>query len=442
MNDHRLLPGLALAGLLSALVLASTAVAHDGHDHDHHAAATSARHCATQLAASAPDDVPGVADLKARIASADRIDGHLERLGWLLAEAGRDGSRSRLLATADDVARCLDARGARDAAAMLNTYVLLTRHRFSEAEDRARELVQRRGLAFDHALLGDALLEQGHLSAAAGAYQAAVDIRPGPYIYVRAARLAWLQGRIENAGNLAVMALHGAGDGDTATADWLRTELARYLWRAGRTSDAAAVLEQSPGETTSGASATLRGRVLMSLGRYDEAIDHLGRAVTLDPLPATRWALAEAFQARGRWQDGEAERRRLLSDCDDHHARDCALFLATVAQRPSDAVALSTTELDRRADPLTLDAHAWALNAAGRHSEARDYSRRALAAGIRDPRVDFHAGVIALDNDDPDAASHWLRRAAAARNALLPSEQQLLDSALAAARASGADVSL
>ena len=432
-----------LTGLLSALVLASPAGAHDGHGDDHHTAAISAALCAADIAASAPDDLAGVERLRTRITGGDRIDGHLERLGWLLAEAGRDGSRSVLLGAASDVARCLGVRGARDAAAMLDTYVLLTRHQFADAELRARELVERRGMAFDHALLGDALLEQGHLSAAASAYQAAVDAKPGPYIHVRAARLAWLQGRVDDAGYLATTAIRGIGRSDATTADWLRSELARYLWRSGRSVDALTVLEQTDSDDAlSAGSAALRGEVLMSLGRYDDAVRYLGQAVELDPLPATRWALVEALKATGRWQDGEAERRRLQNDCGDDHARDCALFLATVAARPAEAVTLSTAELDRRGDPLTLDAHAWALNAAGRHSEARDVSRRALAAGIRDPRVDFHAGVIALDNNDFDAAGHWLGRAATARTALLPSEQRLLDSAIAAATASGADVSL
>ena len=49
---------------------------------------------------------------------------------------------------------------------LLRGHVLISFHRFAEAEAIARELVEQRTLPFDYGLLGDALVEQGRLAEA------------------------------------------------------------------------------------------------------------------------------------------------------------------------------------------------------------------------------------------------------------------------------------
>jgi Flp pilus assembly protein TadD len=66
-------------------------------------------------------------------------------------------------------------------------------------------------------------------------------------------------------------------------------------------------------------------------------------------------------------------------------------------------------EIGRRRDVHTLDAHAWALSANGRHDEARRQVERALAVGIKDPEILFHAGVIASRLGDRAQSSKYYR---------------------------------
>jgi hypothetical protein len=65
------------------------------------------------------------------------------------------------------------------------------------------------------------------------------------------------------------------------------------------------------------------------------------------------------------------------------------------AKKPADALRIATLEIGRRQDVYTLDAYAWALFANDRIREARDYSERALAVGVKDPEVLARAAAIA-----------------------------------------------
>jgi hypothetical protein len=88
---------------------------------------------------------------------------------------------------------------------------------------------------------------------------------------------------------------------------------------------------------------------------------------------------------------------------------------------------LAQEELKARADVFTLDALAWALQAAGRPQEVRTYSLRALSEGTQDARLFYHArGVIAALVDQKEEAARWFTQAAAIRQMLLPSEQEHL----------------
>ena len=96
------------------------------------------------------------------------------------------------------------------AALLLRGHVLISFHRFAEAEAIARELVAQRTLPFDYGLLGDALVEQGRLAEAVSAYQRMVDLRPDLQSYSRVAYMRWLKGDLDGAIEVARMAAGAA----------------------------------------------------------------------------------------------------------------------------------------------------------------------------------------------------------------------------------------
>ena len=64
------------------------------------------------------------------------------------------------------------------------------------------------------------------------------------------------------------------------------------------------------------------------------------------------------------------------------------------AKQPAKALAIAEKEAARRHDAYTLDAYAWSLAANGEYSRADAEMKKALAFGIKDPKVLEHAQVI------------------------------------------------
>ena len=108
--------------------------------------------------------------------------------------------------------------------------------------------------------------------------------------------------------------------------------------------------------------------------------------MALNPLPESQWLLIEALHAAGRSREAQTVEQTLIERGADDDRRILALYLATTGRDPVTAVRLAQAELKVREDVLTLDALAWALNAAGRYQEAREVNMRAMQVGTRDAR--------------------------------------------------------
>jgi Flp pilus assembly protein TadD len=69
-------------------------------------------------------------------------------------------------------------------------------------------------------------------------------------------------------------------------------------------------------------------------------------------------------------------------------------YYTDFAAQPQKALAIARAELARRHDVYTLDGYAWALAAAGDYRQADIEIRKALAVGVKDPKILHHAAVI------------------------------------------------
>lgn len=261
----------------------------------------------------------------------------------------------------------------------------------------------------------DAAMELGDLDAAERACQRAVDLRPGPLTYERAAHLRWLWGDLPGALDLAREATRSPADPE-ATA-WLLAQRARLELQAApppATVDAliARALAAVPGYPPA---LMLRGRIALHAGRAAEAdADFAAVGATVEARrgrwevarylgdPAAIQAAAEAVSAARR-QDRRGYAAWLL-------ARSVPLPPAEADR--AEAAALLTAELGDRQDALT---RLLALSAApGRDPAA---IRAALATGTLDPRALLIGGAALGD-------AEVLRLALASGPLLWPSEHE------------------
>jgi tetratricopeptide (TPR) repeat protein len=365
----------------------------------------------------------------------------IEQLGWRFVEKARESFDPGFYKLAEQCALCLESKrvddrsasrsanrplstpqSIRSAALLLRGHALHNLHRFSEAEKISRELVEMRGLAYDFGLLGDVLIEQGKTDDAALAYQKMMEMRPGPQAYSRAAHVRWLKGDIKAARALMLMSAQAAGQ--TEPSAWAWSKVAIYELQAGEVKRARAACEAALEARSEYAPGLLAlGRVLLAENKVGEAVDALGRAARLNPLPEYQWALADALRAANRDSDAAEVERRLDSTGPANDPRSYSLFLATRGREPDVALRLAEEELKVRRDVYTLDALAWAQSAKGDTVEAWKTMRSALAPGTVDSRLYLHAAVIAEQAGENRQAKIYAGKAARSAFSLLPGER-------------------
>lgn len=366
-----------------------------------------------------------------QVRATNNTPANLEQLGWLFVAKARASFDSGFYTLAEQCALALDSRQPGCAESLLlRGHALQSQHRFSEAESLARQLVAKRGLAFDHGLLGDILADVGRVDEAAVAYQAMIDLKPDPQGYARVAHIRWIKGDLAGAVEAMKVAAHGASPHDAESAAWMNTQLARYLWQSGKFTEADGVLSIAPSfQTNYAPGLLLRGRMLLGAMKAGDAIPLLRQASEINPLPEYHWALAEALRAAHHEDEAVAVETQLVAKGPVTDPRTCSLYLATRRTNSELAVRLARRELAERADVFTHDALAWALAAAGKLDEAQSHLRLALAQGTQDARLAFHATIITTQAGQSDEAAAWFGKASALKFQLHPSEQAELRSA-------------
>lgn len=163
-------------------------------------------------------------------------------------------------------------------------------------------------------------------------------------------------------------------------------------------------LDRAPGDAEVLAAASMAA---FTLGRFDEAVEQLRKAITLDPLaPGHRVRLALALEFSGRGQDAiDAFRALMVFDPDypGAHARLARTLL--VAGRPQSALLHAEIE---ESPFWRIYATALALQGLGREEEAREHLDRLIGEHGFDAAVQI--AEIHAFSGRADQAFEWLAR--------------------------------
>jgi tetratricopeptide (TPR) repeat protein len=375
-----------------------------------------------------------IADLQQRIAAAPEQHLLLERLGWAFVAKARLSSDPGYYTLAEQAAKALQTAAPDEPAALLllgHTHHAM--HRFAEAEKIALQLTGEREFAFDYALLGDALMEQGRLDPAIAAYQKMIDLKPCLQTYSRVAYMRWLKGDLRGAIGAARAAVSAGSPKEPEATAWASTRLAAYEWQAGEMAGASShldlALQRVPGYAPA---LLLRGKLLMADGKFADAIPPLEQAAAASPLPDYLWSLSDALRAAGRNDEAGKVETELARSGASADPRTYSIFLSTRGERAAQALLLAKEELQTRQDVFTYDALAWAQFSNGEVIAAQENMQRALAEGTHDARLFFHAATIAAAAGENARALEFLTEARALERVLLPSERAALGQTTAA----------
>ncbi len=379
--------------------------------------------------ASSPTDVIAATQL----ASAELELGRTT--GDLVAYASADAAVRAALGIVPDYLPALALRGTTDIAL----------HRFGEAVSIAQTILTSRpsdpaGLG----ILGDASLELGDLATAHRSFDQLGSSDGGSATTIRSAHLAFIEGRTDTAVALSRSAVTEAiADGLSGTSvAWYLVQLGDVLAATGDPSGArdareAAVTAAPDSWLAHGGLA----RSLAAAGDIDGAIGELDAGLAIVPqldLLARRSDLLDRRAGSGDAAQAATDRATieaiatLASASGTAYDRAFVVYLADHGLQPDRAVDLARSEATVRHDVYGHDALAWALLAAGRPTDAAAEIDQALAVGIRDPRVLYHAGMIAAATGDVASARQRLSTALALDPAFDPRQADRARETLAA----------
>jgi tetratricopeptide (TPR) repeat protein len=377
-----------------------------------------------------------IRQLQQQARSDSEVAGTLKRLGWAFVTKARLSYDPGYYKLAEVCALCVRSKYSDDPdALLLQGHILQSLHKFKDAEPIARKLTTIRKEAFDYALLGDVLMEQGLLIEAVAAYQRMIDLKPDLQSYTRVAHMRWLKGDLDGAIEVMRMTVTSGSPGDPEPTAWAYTRLGIYELQAGDTETAARCADRAIQFADNyPAALLLRGRALLAQGKAKQAIDSLQRAAALTRLPEYEWTLADALRETGETQAAKELESSLCSDGAVTDPRTFALYLATRRQQVEKALKLAREELNARQDVFTIDALAWALNANGKLAEAQEYSKKALIEGTQDARLLYHAGCIALAASEYSDAERSFALSNRIKQMLMPSERDDLGKEFAVLR--------
>lgn len=290
------------------------------------------------------------------------------------------------------------------AALNLRGLVLMNNHKFAEARQLAEEILRqepKNTLALG--TLSDALLELGRFEEAAAAAQRMADLRPGMASYSRASYFRWLQGDTKNTKLFIRYALNAGKDArDPEPAAWTLVQAGTLFWNEGDYNGADAVFTEALKWVPDYPLALVgRARVALSQEHPERAIEYLEKAYRLNPLAETAWLLGDARAMLGDSVGSHAEYERAIQEGRRSDRLTLALFYATKDRAHKEALRLIEAERGVRGGVYIDDAYAWVLYRAGRITEARSASDRALRLGTRDARLLYHAGAIRIAAGDP-----------------------------------------
>lgn len=303
----------------------------------------------------------------------------------------------------------------------IRTWLLLGRHEFAQALETAQKLNRKTpDDVVVYGYLADANAELGNYSAAETAAQWMLNLRPGnvPGL-TRGAYLRELFGDLDGAVDFMQMAYDATPSSELEDRAWLLTQIAHIRLQMGDLAKAEmyanGALELFPDYHY--ALGTL-AQVRIAQRRYEEAATLMGRRYALAPHAENLYAWAQAVKLAGKTDEAasrfaEFEKRSVAeSAMADNSNHELVFYYADQQKNPAEALRVARLEASRRHDVHTLDCLAWALHANHQDREALVNIEKALATGVKDPDILYHAGVINLSLGERSKAEPYLSDAA------------------------------
>jgi tetratricopeptide (TPR) repeat protein len=298
--------------------------------------------------------------------------------------------------------------------------IWLGRGEFARARDLARTLNKKTpDDVLLYGFIADAAIALGDYGEAEEATQWMLDMRPGnvPGL-LRGAALRRVYGDARGAKDFLSQAYQQMAPTQTEELAWTLTQMADLQLSVGDVDGAQQLLHSALQQFPDYYAALEElARVQMARQHYPEAVGLLRQRNQEFPTAESRYVLAQALERAGETTEADlayrdfATNARALIDSSDNANEELIVYYLGREHNPTEALRIAQLEIARRHDVNTLDAYAWALCGNGRYEEARKEIAAALAAGVREAKIFYHAGVITVKLHDDASAARYLKQA-------------------------------
>ncbi len=294
-------------------------------------------------------------------------------------------------------------------------------HRFAEARELAQEILQRAPTNTEaRLLLADAEAALGNVEAAAKILSAQAD---SPAVFSRRAELARLRGENDEARRLCLRAAEASearGEAPESVA-WYRVRAGELFFRTGKLMEAEEqylmATERAPQSFAAREHlAELRG----AQEKFPEAIALYEGLSAGSHRPDIEQALGDLYvfmrqpeKARTHYDKALEGYLASVEWGEVHFIHHLAGFYADAREDGAEAVKWARKDIALRQSVTAHEGLAWALYRAGEFAESRREIETALASGIKDAHITYHAGLIFSAAGDLEQGQKFMREAEA-----------------------------
>ena len=288
---------------------------------------------------------------------------------------------------------------------LLKADLLARVHEVAQAAEVLEQVPGLLGCSQARAVLADVALQLGRYDEADELVRGLAEQERTWDHLVRLAHLAACRGELDRADALYADAEDEITAKSMRAYAWVELERGRWALLTGERGRARAHLETADrAYTGSWRTMQARAELLAAEGNLDEAIKEQERVRELTGRPEADQALAALHERMGNAKQARAHRQAATSAYRSsaergearylHHLVELCASQLPDAGGPEEAIGWGRRDVELRPNHLTRGALAWALHRAGHRDGAAAEMRRALATGMRDPRLVSAAGEI------------------------------------------------